>query len=50
MEFTSLKNDKLKKKTEGETNADYTFPTPRYERLITCEIMRNLSAAVSIWA
>ena len=31
-----------------ETNADYSFPTPRHERLITSEIMRNVSAAVSI--
>ena len=45
MEFTALENDKLKKKIK-EANADYSFPAPRYERLITCEIMRNFSAAV----
>ena len=50
MEFTALENDKLKKKTEEEINADYSFPTPRRERLITSEIMRNFSAAVSICA
>ena len=47
MEFTALENDKLKKKkNEQETNVDYSFPAPRYERLIRCEIMRNFSAAV----
>ena len=52
MEFTALENDKLKKnkKTEEETNAYYSFSTPRCERLITSEIMRNFSAAVSIRA
>ena len=48
MEFSALKSDKFKKKTEEETNADYSFPMPRYEQLITCEIMRNFSAAVSM--
>ena len=43
MEFPALENDKLKK-NEEETKADYSFPTPRYERLITCGIMRNFSA------
>ena len=28
-----------KKKTEEETNANYSFPTPCYEQLITSEIM-----------
>ena len=48
MEFTALENDKLKKKIKRKTNVDYSFPMPRYERLIACEIMWSFSAAVSI--
>ena len=50
MEFTALENKlkKKEKKTEEETNADYSFPTPCYEQLITCEIVRNFLAAVII--
>ena len=50
MEITASENDQLKKKTEEETNMDYSFPvyTSHHERLIMFKIMQNFSAAVSI--